>query len=316
MQASDDDREGTCELKRILVGVDGSDAAAAALGWAGRLAQLVGAEVVVANVFEAGQAEVSPARYQQLMLEAERRLDAEWSDPLRASTAPRRSVLRTGPPDVLLDAAEHEDADLVVVGPRGHGGFARLHIGSLAHHLAEHTTRPLAIVPAPGAVGGFDRVVVGVDGSEGSDQAVRGCADMASAARAEVIAVYAFEPLVEWVMESNPRSWRQAAERKFEDSWAAPLRQAGVAVRTRIVENHHTVAALAGVVDEEGAGLVVVGTRGIGGFLGLRLGRVPVQLVHHTQIPVVLVPPPVPDPAPTQDGDEPSFEFNRPSWNG
>jgi nucleotide-binding universal stress UspA family protein len=304
-KANDAHWEWTCELKCILVGVDGSEAAAAALGWAGRLAQLVGAEVVVANVFESGQAEVSPGRRQELMLEAERRLEAEWSEPLSGCAAPRRSVLVTGAPDVLLDAADGEDADLVVVGPRGHGGFAGLHVGSLAHHLAQHTTRPLAIVPAPGAAGAFDRVVVGVDGSEGSGHAVRWCADMARAAHAEVIAVYAFEPLVEWVLESDPRSWRQAADRKLEDSWAAPLRQAGVAVRTRIVENLHPVAALSGVVEDEGADLVVVGTRGIGGFLGLRLGRVPVQLVHHTQMPVVLVPPPVLDPLISQEGGGP-----------
>jgi nucleotide-binding universal stress UspA family protein len=158
--------------------------------------------------------------------------------------------------------------------------------------------------------------VVGVDGSDGSAQAVHWCADMASAAHAEVIAVYAFEPLVEWVMESDPLSWRQAAERKLEDSWAAPLRQAGVAVRTQIVDNLHSVAALAGVVEDEGAGLVVVGTRGIGGFLGLRLGRVPVQLVHHTQMPVVLVPPPVLDPLLPQGGEGPSSSSTGMSGTG
>jgi len=98
---------------------------------------------------------------------------------------------------------------------------------------------------------------------------------------------------VEWVSQSDPRSWRQAAERTLEDDWVAPLREAGVDVRTRITEDIHPVAALAGVVEEERAGVVVVGTRGIGGFLGLRLGRVPMQLVHHTQMPVVLVPFPV-----------------------
>jgi len=233
-------------VKRILVGVDGSDAAAAALGWAGRLAHVVGAEVVVATVFEPDQAEVSPDRYEELTRSAERLLDTEWSAPLSGSGAPRRSLLLTGPPDALLEAAEHQDVDLVVVGPRGHSRFARLHIGSLAHHLAHYTTRPLAIVPAPGAAAAFDRIVVGVDGSEGSAHAVRWCTDMARATHAEIIAVYAFEPLVEWVLESDPRSWRQAAERRLEDNWVAPLRQAGVAVRTRIIDDIHPVAALAG----------------------------------------------------------------------
>src|SRR3546814_12207459 len=80
--------------------------------------------------------------------------------------------------------------------------------------------------------------------------------------------------------------------RSLEGPWTAPLHDAGIPVRTRIIENIHPVRALADAVEEEDAGLAVVGTRGIGGFLGLRLGRVPVKLVHQTQIPVVLVPPP------------------------
>ncbi|MCA1843627.1 MAG: universal stress protein, partial [Actinobacteria bacterium] len=107
------------------------------------------------------------------------------------------------------------------------------------------------------------------------------------------IAVCAFEPFLEWVPEWDPRSWPQAVERQLEDRWVAPLREAGVTVRTRLVKDIHPVAALAGVVADEGAGLAVVGARGIGGFLGLRLGRVPIQLVHHTHVPVVVVPPPV-----------------------
>jgi nucleotide-binding universal stress UspA family protein len=280
-----------CDLMHILVGVDGSAAAAAALGWGSRLAQAIGADVVVANAFEPDQAELCPEQYKGLKREAGRRLDAEWSDPIIGSGVLHRSLLLSGTPDALLQAAEDQDADLVVVGPRGHGGFARLHIGSTAHHLAHYTTRPLAIVPAPGAAAGFDRIVVGVDGSEGSAHALRWSAALAKASNAEVIAVYAFEPLIEWVPESDPRSWRQAADRRIE-GWVASLREAGVSVSTRIVEKIHPVAALAGVVQEEDADLAVVGTRGTGGFSGLRLGRVPIQLVHQTQKPVVMVPTP------------------------
>jgi nucleotide-binding universal stress UspA family protein len=97
-------------------------------------------------------------------------------------------------------------------------------------------------------------MVVGADGSEGSAHALRWCADVARATGAEVIAVYAFEPMVEWVLESDPRSWRPEAERELQDDWLAPLHEAGVTVRARIVEKIHPVAGLARVVEEEGAG--------------------------------------------------------------
>jgi nucleotide-binding universal stress UspA family protein len=57
-------------MKHILVGVDGSDAAAAALAWAGRLGRLLDGEVVVATAFRPDQAEVSPERYEELRSES------------------------------------------------------------------------------------------------------------------------------------------------------------------------------------------------------------------------------------------------------
>jgi len=215
-------RERIYELKRILVGVDGSDTAAAALGWAGRLAHVVGAEVVVATVFQPDQAEVSPDRYEALTQSAERLLDTEWSEPLSGSGAARRSLLLTGQPDALLEAAEREDVDLVVVGPRGHGRFARMHIGSLAHHLAHYTTRPLAIVPAPGAAAAFDRV--------GS----------ASTAPRAARRLSAGAPI--WPAPRMPRSSRSTRSSRWWNGFRSPILAAGgkrPSGRSRTTGWHH-----------------------------------------------------------------------------
>ncbi len=278
-------------MREILVGVDGSEAAAAALGWAGRFAACDGAGVIVSAVVEPHDADIIPGPFDDLLHRVQVHLDTDWSSPLDASGVGHRSLLLTGEPDALLPAAAREEAELVVVGTRGHGGFAGLHIGSVASHLAHTTDRPLAIVPQPGATSSLERIVVGVDGSKGSARAVAWCAEFAARSSSEVLAVFAFEPFAEWVPESDHRGWRRAAEERMTSDWIAPLREAGVAVRTRIIQDVHPVAALALAADEDAAGLIVVGSRGVGGGLGLRLGRVPIQLVHHGHIPVVLVPP-------------------------
>lgn len=278
-------------IHTILVGVNGSPPAAAALGWASQLARRVGAEIVLANVFESGQSEVPPDDHERLVAEAERRLNAEWSEPLRGSGVRYRGLQLVGPPDTLLTAAEAENADLLAVGTRAPGRFAALHVGSLAHHLTHYTLGPLAIVPIAGAAASLERIVLGVDGSAGSEAAVRWCARAAAACEAEVIAVCAFESRTRWAAGDDMKRWRAAAEAAITSEWIAPLRSAGVTVRTRIVEANSPESALEAAAADEGAGILVVGTQEPSEVTGLRVGRVPLHLAHHTHLPLVIVPP-------------------------
>ena len=112
-----------------------------------------------------------------------------------------------------------------------------------------------------------------------------------------MIAVTAFEPLLEWAPNSDPRNWRRNLERHVNE-WIEPLRLAKVPVQTVIVRDIHPVAAIADAARGQ-AQLIVVGTHGLGGFAGMRLGGVAVQLVHHAGLPVVLVPAPAHHAQPT-----------------
>lgn len=79
---------------------------------------------------------------------------------------------------------------------------------------------------------------------------------------AEVSAVFVFEPLAEWVPESDPRSWRLAAQERLDTEWTAPLHAAGLQVKTSIAEDFHPVAALTMAAEDAGAGLIVVAPPG------------------------------------------------------
>jgi nucleotide-binding universal stress UspA family protein len=277
-------------MERILVGVDGSPAAAAGLAWAARLAGPLRAELVVVGAFEPTEAELPPERDAALWAEAGARLRSWVATVVGVPAGARLEADQGHPASVLLRWTEAVDADLVVVGTRGVGGFAGLHLGSVAHHLAHHTTRPLAIVPAPGAELPLETVVVGVDGSAGSAAAVAWTAGIAAPLGAKVVALHATEPFAEWVPEFDRRSWRRHAEQEIA-TWTKPLTDTGADVRIVVDRDIHPVAALERAARNHDAGLVVVGARGLGGFRGLRLGRVPFQLVHHMGRPVVTVPP-------------------------
>jgi nucleotide-binding universal stress UspA family protein len=276
-------------MERILVGVDGSPASRDVLRWSANLAERAGLDMVVARAFAPAQAELDPGRDDVLHHEQLTELD-EWCAALPASTPRPRTLLVDGsPPDALLMVASEQRADLLAVGGRGSGGFSHLHIGSVAHHLTHHTTLPLAIVPRTGSAP-VEHVVLGVDGSPGSRAAVEFCAEFAAGLGVSVTAVYAFDPLLEWVPEHDPSSWHHKAEADVR-SWTAPLEAAGVAVEIDIDRDTHPVAAITRAIDTHTGSMAVVGTRGLGGFTGSRLGRVPLQLVHHTTATVILVPP-------------------------
>ena len=276
-------------MRLVMVGVDGSTRAAAASQWAARLALSTGAQLVAAYAWHSGQAEASGSDLARRRDEARAALEGAWCEPARAVGAIPQPLFLDGPPDLLLRAAEDGRADLLVVGNRGAGGFASLHLGSVAHHLARHTTRPLAIVPEPTAAPRPDTIVVGVDGSAGSTAAISWCARVAPALGARVVAVLAFEPFIEWVPDDDPKSWRRAAEWEVA-SWIEPLRDVGTPVEVVVAEGLHPVTAIADTASARAAQLIVVGTHGLGGFTKMRLGGVAVQLVHHAGLPVVLVP--------------------------
>ena len=84
-------------MDRIVVGVDGSAAAEAAVGWAARLAARAGAELVVAHGFAPAQAELSSERYEALRGEATKRVHA-WAAPAGQAEARVRVEVTDGEP--------------------------------------------------------------------------------------------------------------------------------------------------------------------------------------------------------------------------
>jgi nucleotide-binding universal stress UspA family protein len=140
------------------------------------------------------------------------------------------------------------------------------------------------------------RILVGVDGSEGSAAAVRWAARLACATGAEVLAVHVMDPSERDVRALglprtilNEEDWRDAVREELEATWCAPLVSAGVRHRTR-VEEGQPGPVLAEVAGQEHADLVVTGRRGLSSLAELVHGSVGAYLTHHSPSPVAVVP--------------------------
>ncbi len=265
---------------QIVVGVDGSTSAEHAVSWATGAAPALQADLLLVTV-------VAPGADAEA---CERRLLGEWSQTVQAAKVAFRTEVLFGDPRLeLLDAAAHANAPLVVIGGGHDRWYPALHLGSTSHYLAQHTDRPVAVVPEHD---GFDahHLVVGLDGSDGGAAAARWAAWVAGSAGGDVTAVHAWQRSPRRVCRATrgPDSEDEATRLCLE--WSRELAACGALAEATAIEAE-PVEALLKAVAASGAGMLVLGTRGAGGFLSLRLGSVALRALQGTHVPVVLVPP-------------------------
>jgi nucleotide-binding universal stress UspA family protein len=138
------------QSKRIVVGVDGSPSSVRALEWAIRQAGLTGdaIDAVYAWHYPAsyGLPVADITDYAGLAAEILDKAIAEArnAEPGAGNTAIRPRVLEGHPAQILLDQAR--DADLLVVGSRGHGGFSGALLGSVSQHVVHHAPCPVVVI--------------------------------------------------------------------------------------------------------------------------------------------------------------------------
>ncbi len=142
--------------------------------------------------------------------------------------------------------------------------------------------------------GGGMTVVVGVDGSEGSRRALRWAAAEATVRGDALELVHVWDPPQSYapvdmeVYAADPEPIRDASQQLLDDLVAAAQELApGVEVRGSLVPGPPAQALLESA---RTADLLVVGSRGLGGFKSLLLGSVSQQVTHHAPCPVVIVP--------------------------
>jgi nucleotide-binding universal stress UspA family protein len=145
------------DASRIVVGADGSPSSRAALRWAVRQAELTGATVqaVIAWQYPVATggyawAPVAVLDGADLQEAAEKALADEIGEVVGGSSSSdvrvRPAAIEGNPSQVLIEASA--GADLLVVGSRGHGGFAGALLGSVSQHCVHHADCPVVIVRA------------------------------------------------------------------------------------------------------------------------------------------------------------------------
>jgi hypothetical protein len=287
----------------VVMGFDGSVESRRALTWAVREARSLRAPLLLVRAYEPpvatmgrGYAGVIPAsvvedqrmREEQALQEG---LDAAAGVDPEVEVSGR--LVPGGAAAALL--TEAEDACLVVLGSRGLGGLRGMLLGSVSQQVAMHARVPVVVLRGAASEPTRGRVVVAVDGSPASREAIGYAFDHAARHSLALHAVHAWEiPIFDAPGVTVPPS---LALEEVEDDEVRLTAEAltgwsekypDVAVTRETV---HGIAERVVVDASEGADLLVVGSRGRGGFAGLLLGSVSQAALHHGRCPVAVVRP-------------------------
>ena len=287
---------------KIIVGVDGSDPSIEALRWAAYEARRRDASVLTVScysvaVYGSPEGAVYPTHEDMGMFK-----EAAADVVGRAA-----EIVAEIDPQIVIDGvttmsaaavaiSESADAgDEIVVGATGHSGFIDGLLGSVAMSVIHRAHVPVVVVPAKPAVDPgptMRKIVVGLDGSPGSLQALEWAYGEALLSGAELTAVHgwAYPYAGPRTSVSEPRTLMQldAMEelKSSLESLGARLTSGPIHVHAKLVEQSPAEALL-----DEGkdADLIVVGSRGRGALRSALLGSVSRTVIQHTLCPVAVI---------------------------
>lgn len=295
----------------IVVGYDGSPGSRLALAWAAETARLQGRHLTIVHSVNVAALPAYPAmdlsQLEPTLAHAAKTLVDDGA--VRAAETLDAAQVETqywlgSPAAQLVDASKK--ADLVVVGSRGRGRVLAGILGSTSYAVAAHARCPVVVVrgpvessdepampPRPGR--GHD-VVVGVDDSDSAARAVDAAAEVAEreGAALHVVRVAHSASMEAWTYAEVAKGGTEETH-AIRDHAEQSVTRAANRARARHPKVLVTTEVLYGDPGQSladlgsTAGLVVVGSRGHGGFTGMLLGSVSHRLIHDATCPVMVV---------------------------
>ncbi|GAB47386.1 universal stress protein [Mobilicoccus pelagius] len=284
----------------VVVGVDGSPAADAALAWGAREAASRGLPVhllCARESFALPTGVVESALPWEALEDGGKTILREACE-LAQRVAPGIEITCSrpwgGPAQVLVAASDR--AAFLVVGTRGRSRRTAAVLGTVSLQTASHARCPVVVIREDHAeqdrTHGSAHVVVGADGSRDSERAVRFAFDCAApSGRVTAVTAWWLE-VVDGVVVTTPESaeWERVVSGYESRMRAAigdvPADYPDVVLETRVDRARATEALLDAARD---ADLLVVGSRGRGGFAGLMLGSVSQNMLTEASCPVAVV---------------------------
>ena len=281
--------------QRILVPLDGSMLAEAALPTAVEIAKTGGAIRLVRAVEAPAVSGGDPIEAQiRVVSEAESYL-AQIEKRVRAEGVPVSSSVWYGSPaETILEATDGVEADLVVMSTHGRSGLNRLFLGSVAETVLRATKKPVLMLRTQGRSAMFKRVLVPLDGSMLAEDVLPLLTQIAGPLDLELTLLRVLVPIPPVVVEGSRYVTVEDTAASVDAAFrylapiAAALEATGVRVTTE-VRSGEPVTEILDAAKKTHADLIAMTTHGRTGLGRLIFGSVAEAVLRQSNVPVFLV---------------------------
>ena len=280
--------------KRILVATGGSPWSDAAVAYAIRLAAGMGAEVVIVTVLTLPVSSGMPETGLEVDIlidsveqEGKERLRRASASATRAGVAAIPRLTWGNIPATILQTADAEACDLIILGSRGLTGWKRLMLGSISNAVAAKASQPVLVVKQHPSVAScaplWRRVLVATDGSAWSDAAVEHAVRLAHAEQLEVCFLH-----VAWTRGLRGDTPAALAGQESLVRAAARAAAAGL-VYDATLGIGDIVRTILDTAATKQCDAIVMGSRGLTGWKRLMLGSIAGAVAATAVLPVLIV---------------------------
>jgi nucleotide-binding universal stress UspA family protein len=293
---------------KILIPLDGSVCAERVLAHLRWLAPPENSEIVLIRVVESAyyvygsMGYAAPDLLTSIYSEAEQYLQAQALHLRELEYAVTTKVCVGDPASEILDVAKSQKVDLVAMSTHGRSGFMRFILGSVAERVLQQVTVPTFLVRdgagAPVTIPA--RILVPLDGSKFSEDALAKATELATRLKSELLLLNAFDNptrmdmglyvMSQAELDEEIVGWQEEMGAYLEGE-AESLRAQGIVTQTRLaMEDAATAIDDTSVMED--VGLIVMSTHGRSGLQRWIFGSVANKALRMVECPLLLVRPP------------------------
>jgi len=270
--------------ERILVATDGSEYSEAAVTQAIALASKCRSTLYVLTVVEVNVEfmGIAPALMERLDKEAKTIIDNVQTKAAEANIE-CNPLVRHGeqPYKFIVDIAQQEGIDVVVIGTHGKTGLKKLLMGSVAAKTIGYAPCPVLVIP-PTALISLKNILVATDGSKYSEAAVKEAINIAQACGSTLTVLCVVKP-------ERPSGYMEEAK-SIVEKVKQEAAQAGIDATTEVREGE-PYEEIVNVAKEKNIDLIVMGRYGRTGLKRLLMGSVTERVIGHATCGILVIPP-------------------------